>query len=112
VYGDSFPFTRDSLDSRVPKTAVTNKKLAVAQVSDKIKINMTHLKTQKKLQPVYPEPDEDGVIIGKPHYKVEFDLFPIAEDRNLRYEARDPETGDVLAMGQVSIAAAFLPGTF
>jgi hypothetical protein len=83
-----------------------------AQVSDKIKIDMTYLKDQNKIQPTYPEPDEDGIVRGRPHYKVEFDLFPIAEDRNLRYEARDIETGEVLKQGRISIAAAFSPGTF
>jgi hypothetical protein len=83
-----------------------------AQVSDKIEIDMTYLKTQNKIQAIYPEPDEDGIVRGKPHLKVEFNLFPIAEDRNLTYEARDIETGEVLKQGQISIAAAFSPGTF
>ncbi|TVY35815.1 hypothetical protein LSUB1_G007092 [Lachnellula subtilissima] len=82
-----------------------------AQVSGKMMIDMTHLKTEKGLRPIYPEADEDGVVRGKPHYKVEFDLFPIAEDRNLRYEARDIDTGAVLKTGQIGIAAAFKPGT-
>jgi hypothetical protein len=83
-----------------------------AQVSGKIIIDMTHLRTENLIQPIYPEADEDGVVRGRPHYKVEFDLFPIAENRNLKYEARDINTGAVLGRGQVSIAAAFKPGTF
>jgi len=83
-----------------------------AQVSGKIIIDMTRMRTENLIQPIYPKTDVDGVIRGKPHYKVEFDLFPIAEDRNLKYEARDIDTGEVLGRGQVSIAAAFKPGTF
>jgi len=89
-----------------------DKRVLDAQVSDKIKIDMTYLLTQKKIKPTHPQPEEDGVTRGKPHYRVEFNLFPIAEDRNLRYEARDIETGEVLKQGQISIAAAFAPGTF
>lgn len=75
-------------------------------------IKMDHLKAQNKLRSVFPKPDLAGVSRGKPHYEIEFDIFPIAEGRNLRYEARDPDTGDILGQGQVSIAAAFKPGTF
>jgi hypothetical protein len=54
------------------------------------------------------------------HWAVEFQLVMIIEGRNLRYEARwplpntenhGPQGQTVQAKGQISIAAAFLPGT-
>ncbi|TVY81960.1 hypothetical protein LSUE1_G007261 [Lachnellula suecica] len=92
--------------------AVDHPKNKTAQVSDKVIIKITDPATNDLVQATYPTPDENGNSRGKPHYKVEFDLYPIAEDGNLRYEARHPDTGKVLKTGQVSIAAAFRPGTF
>ena len=60
-----------------------------------------------------PTPGENGMSQGKVHYKVDYDLYAIVEGRNLRYEARYPanESGKVQKAGQISIAAAFRPGT-
>ncbi len=68
---------------------------------------MTFLKTQHIIQPVDPEPGTKG----KRHYKVQFELVMIINGRNLRYEARYPAGGQVQESGQISIAAAFHPGT-
>jgi hypothetical protein len=54
------------------------------------------------------------------HWSVEFQLVMIVDGRNLRYEARwpilkennhNPQGQTVQARGQVSLAAAFKPGT-
>jgi hypothetical protein len=65
------------------------------------------------LEPVLPEPYQDGSLRGEAHLRVEYDLFAIVEGRNMRYEARYPsgEQGKVREAGQISIAAAFKPGT-
>jgi hypothetical protein len=68
---------------------------------------MTFLKERNLLQPVEPEPGEKI----KRHYRVEFELVMIVNDRNMRWEARYPAGGEVQGKGQVSIAAAFVPGT-
>lgn len=74
---------------------------------------MTFLRERGIILPTFPEQDDDGVTSGKVHYLVEYDLIPIVEGRNLRYEARYPpgELGEVQNAGQISIAAAFQPGT-
>ena len=68
---------------------------------------MTFLKTDGLIVPVEPEEGEKG----KRHYKVEYELVMIVDGRNMRYEARYPAGGAVQERGQISIAAAFLPGT-
>ena len=68
---------------------------------------MTFLKTDGLIHPVDPE---EG-LKGKRHYKVEYELVMIIDGRNLRYEARYPAGGAVQNKGQISIAAAFVPGT-
>jgi hypothetical protein len=68
---------------------------------------MTFLKTENLIQVVEPGPGEGG----KRHYRVEFELVMIIDGRNLRYEARYPAGGIVQDRGQISIAAAFEPGT-
>jgi hypothetical protein len=75
----------------------------------RIVANMTFLRDQGLVQPVDPEPG----TIGKKHYKVEIELVMIVDGRNLRYEARWPVggRGRVQERGQISIAAAFEPGT-
>jgi hypothetical protein len=75
---------------------------------------MTSLRERGTILPTFPTPDEDGITRGKIHYEVTYDLVPIVEGRNLRYEARYPAdagAGAVQKVGQISIAAAFLPGT-
>jgi hypothetical protein len=70
---------------------------------------MTFLKKRKLIKPIEAEP---GFQMRR-HYKVEIQLVIIIEGRNLRFEARWPvgEDGQKMAEGQVSIAAAFRPGT-
>ncbi|PVH73664.1 hypothetical protein DL98DRAFT_430923 [Cadophora sp. DSE1049] len=84
-----------------------------AQVAGKIIVDMTFLRDEGKILPMLPVPDDGGVPQGKVHYKVEYDLYAVIEGRNLRYEALYPanETGRVQKTGQISIAAAFRPGT-
>jgi hypothetical protein len=68
---------------------------------------MTFLKTKKLIRAIRPEGGH-----GKRHYKVKFELVMIIDGRNLRYEARyPPGTGTVMEYKQISIAAAFVPGT-
>lgn len=70
---------------------------------------MTFLKTEKLIKPVELEKGSKT----RKHYKVEFQLNLIIEGRNLKFEAVWPigEEGKTRAEGQVSIAAAFRPGT-
>lgn len=68
---------------------------------------MTFLKDRNLIQPMDPE---EG-IIARSHYKVEYELVMIVNDRNMRWEARYPAGGEVQGSGQISIAAAFIPGT-
>ena len=72
---------------------------------------MTWLRDKKIIKPIEP-------ILGSgavPHYKVDYDLIAMVEGRDLRYEARYPAGGGPAAKvqrcRQVSIAAAFRPGT-
>ena len=55
--------------------------------------------------------EADPRLGTKRHYKIELELVMIIDGRNLRYEARWPVGGTVRSCGQISIAAAFLPGT-
>jgi hypothetical protein len=50
-------------------------------------------------------------FVGRPHYRIEFELVMIIDERNLRYETRWPRGGEARAYGQICIAAAFRPGT-
>lgn len=68
---------------------------------------MTWLRDSKRLKPI-----ESKSGRGKKHYRVDFELVASVEGRNLRYEARwkGPEGTEKVGK-QVSIAAAFKPGT-
>jgi len=68
---------------------------------------MTFLRDEEYISPTYPQAGEKW----QPHWKVEFELLMIIDGRNLRYEARWPAGGQVQDQGQISIAAAFDPGT-
>jgi hypothetical protein len=72
-----------------------------------IETDMTFLKERNLIQPIEPE---EGVRARR-HYKVEYELVMIVNDRNMRWEARYPAGGEVQGRGQISIAAAFVPGT-
>jgi hypothetical protein len=77
------------------------------QVAGKILVDMTWLREQKIVKPIDPGPGCNGIR----YYKVEYELVAIVEGRNLRYEARYPAGGKMQESRQVSIAAAFRPGT-
>ncbi|CZR65046.1 uncharacterized protein PAC_14946 [Phialocephala subalpina] len=80
----------------------------------RIVVDMSFLKDEGRITPIVPVPDVSGKI-RKPHYEIIYDLVVTVEARNLRYEARYPagQDGQTLkyGTGQISIAAAFKPGT-
>lgn len=98
------------------------------QIAGRIVTDITLLKTQNLLDIVEPKKDSEGETYGKRHYRVEYDLVPIIKGRDLIYESRWPSS-DILAQvesdrkrrrlqkhefkqtAQISIAAAFVPGT-
>ncbi|CAG8958614.1 hypothetical protein HYFRA_00009931 [Hymenoscyphus fraxineus] len=59
---------------------------------------------------VHPGTDKDGNLMGEEHYHVSYELIPVVEGRNLRYETK--VRGQVRKTGQISIASAFRPGTY
>ncbi|OBT51183.1 hypothetical protein VE04_08148 [Pseudogymnoascus sp. 24MN13] len=100
-----FLFVSDNkMESHYRKNHEKNNGAAVVGV---IETDMTFLKERNLIQPVEPE---EGVRARR-HYKVEYELVMIVNDRNLRWEARYPAGGEVQGIGQISIAAAFVPGT-
>ncbi|PVH73657.1 hypothetical protein DL98DRAFT_594843 [Cadophora sp. DSE1049] len=86
---------------------------AGAKEAGRIVVDMTFLRDEGHINPIVPQADEDGVVQGKPHYQVTYDLVPIVEGRDLKYVARWPPNrgGEIMKAGQISIAAAFRPGT-
>jgi hypothetical protein len=70
-------------------------------------VDMTFLREQNLIN--VQEADPGGA--WKRHYEVELELVMIVNNRNLRYEARWPAGGQVRGGEQISIAAAFRPGT-
>ncbi|KAM0169736.1 hypothetical protein ACHAPF_009685 [Botrytis cinerea] len=94
----------NKMESHYRKNHEKNKGATVIGI---IETDMTFLKEQNLIQPVEPE---EGVR-AKRHYKVEYELVMIVNDRNMRWEARYPAGGEVQGRGQISIAAAFVPGT-
>ena len=88
-------------------------RFAGAQVAGKIIVDMSFLRDENLIWPTFAVPDEKKNPQGKTHWRVDYDLVPIVEGRNLRYEARYPtnSSGKALKTGQVGIAAAFKPGT-
>ncbi|CZR66777.1 related to hsp70 protein [Phialocephala subalpina] len=96
-----------STESHYRKSHPKNK--GHARIAGKIIADMTFLKTEKLIKPIEPEKGSKA----RKHYKVEFQLNLIIEGRNLKFEAVWPigEEGQPRAEGQVSIAAAFRPGT-
>ncbi|PVH73654.1 hypothetical protein DL98DRAFT_371077, partial [Cadophora sp. DSE1049] len=71
------------------KTLASPKNKGV-QLEGKIITDMTFLKDENLISLITPMPDENGVVKGKAHYRVEYDLVPTIEKRNLRIEARWP----------------------
>jgi hypothetical protein len=98
-----------------------------AQIAGSINTDMSFLRDEGYIRITQPEFDKyTRRPIGKPHYRVEYDIVVIVENRNLRYQARWPskqalyaadqilalpETPEVRQRGQLSLAAAFIPGT-
>ncbi|KAH8685484.1 hypothetical protein BGZ60DRAFT_365995 [Tricladium varicosporioides] len=92
-----------------------------AEFAGKIEVDMTFLKEKGYIQP--QPPSVFSTYSGRKalnYWSVEFQLVMIVDGRNLRYEARWPIPQDndqnhheqnVQAKGQISIAAAFKPGT-
>lgn len=80
-----------------------------AEEAGRIVIDMAPLVQEGRVQVENPKPG----FVGQPHYKFEFDLVIMINGRNLTFEARWParEPTEVKVGGQVSIAAAFQPGT-
>ncbi|KAF8853665.1 hypothetical protein BDZ45DRAFT_628746 [Acephala macrosclerotiorum] len=84
-----------------------------AYEAGRIVIDFTFLRDEGKIHPIRAKQDEDGNTIGQDYYEVTYDLVVIVEGRNLKYEAIYPPggKGTVRMVKQISIAAAFLPGT-
>ncbi|KAI9056206.1 hypothetical protein LZ554_001134 [Drepanopeziza brunnea f. sp. 'monogermtubi'] len=84
-----------------------------AQEVGRIIVDMTFLRDEGRIQPKLPARGARGAAQGKAYYEVIYDLVPVVEGRDLRYEARFPpnKNGQVRQTGQISIAAAFRPGT-
>jgi hypothetical protein len=78
-----------------------------AELAGTIKADMTQLVRSGKIQLTHPEEGSEGA----PHYRIEFELAMIINGRNLRFEARWPQGGEVQGSTQICIAAAFRPGT-
>ena len=80
-----------------------------AQVEGRIVADMTRFRDTEDVQPISPEPG----TIGRKHYKILYELLAIVNGMNLRWEAKYPTgaEGEVVQACQVSIAAAFQPGT-
>jgi hypothetical protein len=98
-----------------------------AQLAGSISTDMSFLRDEGYIRITQPEINRwTQCPMGKPHYRVEYDIVVIVENRNLRYETRWPsrqavyasdqvlalpETPEVKQRGQLSLAAAFHPGT-
>lgn len=74
---------------------------------------MTFLRDEHRIFPIVPEADGKGVIFGKPHHEVTYALVPVVEGRDLKYLVGYPadQSGEIIKTAQVSITAAFEPGT-
>lgn len=90
--------------------------------------DVTVLKNRNLLEIVEPRTESDGKVHGRRHCIVEYDLVPMIKGRDLIYEARWPssdasatvesdrkrrrfEKYEFTRTAQISIAAAFMPGT-
>jgi len=84
--------------------------IAGLEVAGKILLDMTWLREKKIIRAVRGPKRQ-----GRLHYRVVYDLVAFVEGRNLKYEARYPAgaggKSHVQKTKQVSIAAAFEPGT-
>lgn len=90
--------------SRSADTDVENKLLPGVEVAGKIRVDFTHLRTEGYLKPEHQLVGPEG-----PYYKVDYELRMIVNGRNLRYDVRCD--GLTQQAGEISIAAAFVPGT-
>lgn len=83
--------------------------LVDAQEAGRIVTDLTHLLKDEQSVPRSPE----GTIQGDAYYRIEYNIVPFVKGRNLLYHSVYPAdaSGTVQATGQISIAAAFRPGT-
>ncbi|PMD44863.1 hypothetical protein L207DRAFT_240865 [Hyaloscypha variabilis F] len=86
---------------------INHEKNRGATVIGVIETDMTFLKERNIIQPVE---SEEGVR-AKRYYKIEYELVMIVNGRNMTWEVRYPFGGEGQVRGQLSIAAAFSPGT-
>lgn len=80
-----------------------------AEVISVVEFDVSHMKNTEMVQKI-PAPRR-GMF---PYWKVFARLFIIVNGRNMRYEVRLRDEGNDVeprAVGQESLAAAFLPGT-
>ena len=77
------------------------------EIAGKIVADMTFLVREGMIEAVEADPR----LGTKRHYNIEMELVMIVDGRNLRYEAHWPVGGEVRSGSQISIAAAFQPGT-
>ena len=77
------------------------------EVVGTIVTDMTFLRDEGHIQPVPREESESG----RSYYKIWFELVIEVDGRNLKYSARYPVGGNAQGGGQISLAAAFRPGT-
>ena len=119
---------KGKLFSKSEVVSADRRVLPDAQIAGRIVTDMSFLRDKGHIEITYPKPDKYGVVRGEPHYVIEYDLYVILDSRNLRYEARWPplergadqrvtrkrctqQKAKVKQVAQVSIAAAFQPGT-
>ncbi|KAM3088283.1 hypothetical protein ACMFMG_002337 [Clarireedia jacksonii] len=78
-----------------------------AQLAGSIRVDMTYLRDQRRLEPTI------SPCGGQNHYKIDLELHAAVEGKELRYFVKYPagKEGRVKVSDQMSIAAAFLPGT-
>lgn len=83
------------------------------KVAGYVKDDLSYLRDQGRIQPVSPRSNDDGVVRGKMHWEIKYDVVFVVEGRNLSYDLVFPSGpgGKVLKTGKISIASAFFPGT-
>lgn len=87
----------------------SHEKNKTAEEAGRIVVDMAPLVAQGRVRVKNPKPG----FIGQPHYKFKFDLVIKIDGRNLTFEARWPagKPTEVKVEDQISMAAAFQPGT-
>ncbi|KAK5463042.1 hypothetical protein LTS15_002754 [Exophiala xenobiotica] len=109
------------------KTLVCKEQLWISEKTHKSGYRMSHTENEGAeeegrimvdLTPLRAQPETYLKTYGKPDgtcytfWEIEFDLCLVIDDRNLRFEARLPTNSEeVTSSMNISIAAAFVPGT-